>query len=160
MTAEEFTAGYCERSGITRAEFFAGKVVLPCACAEEGCNGWARVSDDQQDVALHMGMRAPQDITGPALFIPLKTKFYREFERGDKTTEFRPYGPRWNERTCAIGRPVVLSMGYGKGQRLRGVVAAFSASVEPSKSDAWRSCYGDEPQSVACIRIALFDQQP
>jgi hypothetical protein len=61
------------------------------------------------------------------LFIPLKAEYYREFACGMKTTEYRLYGPRWNERTCVIGRPVTLSLGYGKRERLRGTVAGFLA---------------------------------
>lgn len=61
------------------------------------------------------------------LFIPLKAEYYRDFECGLKTTEYRRYGPRWNERTCKPGRSVVLSLGYAKRERLRGTVAAFVA---------------------------------
>lgn len=32
------------------------------------------------------------------LFIPIKREFFEAFERGDKTHEYRLYGPRWNER--------------------------------------------------------------
>ena len=31
----------------------------------------------------------------------------------------RVYGPRWNEKTCFIGRRATLSKGYEKGSRLR-----------------------------------------
>ena len=55
-------------------------------------------------------------ITRP-LFVPLKTRYFREFEAGRKTTEYRRYGRGWNERTCWIGRPVTLSHGYS-GSRL------------------------------------------
>lgn len=88
------------------------------------------------------------------LFIPLKTAYFNAFEAGTKDTEFRPYGPRWNERTCAIGRPVVLSHGYGKQRRLYGVVAAFERSTEPTKTPEWRECYGDRGGDAACIRVA------
>jgi len=74
------------------------------------------------------------------LFIPLKTEWFDAFERGTKNIEYRPYGPRWNERTCAIGRPVVLSHGYGKRRRLRGTVAAFNV-VGPDASPAIRKVY-------------------
>ncbi|OPY70470.1 MAG: hypothetical protein A4E62_01557 [Syntrophorhabdus sp. PtaU1.Bin002] len=60
------------------------------------------------------------------LFIPLKREHFEAFENGTKTTEFRQYGPRWNERTCVVGRPVVLSLGYGKQRRLEGLITAFS----------------------------------
>ena len=29
------------------------------------------------------------------LFIPLKAEFFNAFERGEKTAEYRVYGPRW-----------------------------------------------------------------
>jgi hypothetical protein len=90
------------------------------------------------------------------LFIPLKTEFFRAFQAGTKTVEFRQYGPRWNERTCSVGRPVVLSHGYGKRERLNGVVSGFSVETAITKTEAWRSCYGDSEGSVAaCIAIRL-----
>ena len=52
------------------------------------------------------------------LFIPLKSKYYEEFKSGEKTEELRLYGDRWNEKTCFIGRKIVLSKGYGKQERL------------------------------------------
>lgn len=51
------------------------------------------------------------------LFVPLKTRYFRAFESGVKTIEYRKAGPRWNERTCWVGRPVTLSHGYS-GARL------------------------------------------
>lgn len=93
------------------------------------------------------------------LFIPLKTEFFEAFENGMKDTEYRIYGPRWNERTCAIGREVVLSHGYGNKRRLRGVVVGFDVSDEPTKTEAWRKCYGESDGFVgkaACIRVALM----
>lgn len=90
------------------------------------------------------------------LFIPLKTEFFEAFEAGTKTHEFRPYGPRWNERTCSIGREVVLSHGYGKQRRRRGVIVGFERSAEPTKSDAWHKCYGDRKGDAACICIELL----
>ena len=89
------------------------------------------------------------------LFIPLKAEFYEDFENGLKDTEFRPYGPRWNERTCFVGREVVLSYGYGKRRRMRGVIAAFELSAEPTKTGAWIKCYGDKKGDAACIRVRL-----
>jgi hypothetical protein len=63
-------------------------------------------------------------MTEKALFIPLRTKWFREFEDGTKATEFRAYGPRWNERTCRVGRLATISHGYS-GKRLDRIVAAF-----------------------------------
>lgn len=44
---------------------------------------------------------------GTPLFIPLTGEFYDAFANGSKTEELRRYGPRWNERTCPVGRAVV-----------------------------------------------------
>lgn len=52
------------------------------------------------------------------LFVPLKTEYFDQFARGEKTTEYRLYGPRWNEGTCTPGRSVTLSHGYS-GARIR-----------------------------------------
>jgi len=94
------------------------------------------------------------------LFIPLKTEFFRAFEDGSKSVEYRVYGPRWNERTCSVGRAVVLSHGYGKNERLQGVVSGFSCDTEPTKTDAWRKCYGDEGYLAACIAIVVEPTLP
>lgn len=55
------------------------------------------------------------------LFVPLKTEWFRAFERGEKTTEYRLYGARWNESTCIPGRAVTLSHGYS-GARIGATV--------------------------------------
>lgn len=60
------------------------------------------------------------------LFVPLKTEYFELFKLGKKHEEIRVYGARWNERTCSIGRPVVLSKGYGKSERLRGTITSFT----------------------------------
>jgi len=90
------------------------------------------------------------------LFIPLKREFYDAFADRSKDTEYRVYGPRWNERTCPVGREVVLSRGYGKSHRLRGTVAAFQAGDVPLEIvDDWMACYGPNFQKCAMIRIAV-----
>ncbi len=97
------------------------------------------------------------------LFVPLKTEHYRLFEGGGKTHEFRKYGPRWNERTCVIGRPIVLSRGYGKADRLAGKIVWF-AKVQPKDIGglnriAMRALYGDLDFEVADIGIELNEQE-
>lgn len=77
-----------------------------------------------------------------ALFLPLVGWAFDAFESGEKKTEFRVYGPRWNERTCAVGRLVVLSRGYGKGHRLLGKVTSFQALDAPPDPDAWARAFG------------------
>lgn len=92
------------------------------------------------------------------LFIPLKGEYYDQFASGQKDTEYRPYGPRWNERTCPVGREVVLSRGYGKQHRLRGTVDHFTVSKVVTQTDVWRRIYGTQYQVAACIRIRLQQQ--
>lgn len=79
-------------------------------------------------------------MTGKPLFVPLKTEYFRAFERGEKTIEYRIHGPRWSHDTCSPGRPVVLSHGYS-GRRLRGRVRmarVIPASAAPrAVFDVW-----------------------
>lgn len=89
------------------------------------------------------------------IFIPLKREFFEAFRRGEKDEEFRLEGPRWNARTCFVGRQVVLSLGYGKRERLAGLVVGYSARKEPTQTDVWRECYGDRGGLAACIRIKI-----
>jgi len=90
-----------------------------------------------------------------ALFVPLKTKWYEAFESGMKCAEYRPYGPRWNEKTCIVGRPVILSKGYGKKHRLRGVITSFQVVSDLiCKTETWREIYGNR-SPAACIGIEL-----
>lgn len=89
------------------------------------------------------------------LFIPLKTAYFQAFASGQKTIEYRPYGPRWNERTCTVGRKVTLSHGYGSANRLSGTITAFERSAEPTRTLAWADCYGNKTGQAACIHIRL-----
>ncbi len=92
------------------------------------------------------------------LFIPLKGEYYDQFEAGTKTRELRLYGPRWNENTCPPGREVILSRGYGKRRRLRGVIGCFHrarpSELPPADRVAFASCYGyNFGRCIACIHI-------
>lgn len=86
--------------------------------------------------------------TQTPLFLPLKSRFYDEFAAGRKTYELRCYGPRWNEKTCPVGRPVVLSRGYGKQARMQGRITEFDTlpAWELHRDDwfAVVECYGVE----------------
>lgn len=90
-----------------------------------------------------------------ALFIPLKREYYEAFVSGRKGNEYRKYGPRWNEKTCVIGRPVVLSLGYGKKNRAEGKVTAFAKTNQ--LTDDFKKCYGNTAPGtfMACIGIKL-----
>lgn len=90
------------------------------------------------------------------LFIPLKSVYFEMFREGIKTTEFRLYGPRWNEKTCPPGRPVTLSKGYGKHARLAGTVQSFKVDEMPWLNAGFVACYGnDRSLRGACIKIRL-----
>lgn len=91
------------------------------------------------------------------LFIPLRREYFEEFEKGQKDTEFRLYGPRWNERTCTPGRAVVLSRGYGKQWRLTGVITSFEkkAVLKSKGGAAFSLIYGMGAGFVAEIGIKV-----
>ncbi len=80
---------------------------------------------------------------GKPLFIPLKAEYFEMFASGQKTSELRLYGPRWNEKTCTVGRKVVLSKGYGKSHRIDAKVTEFH------KRDA-RTLGGHLPGGTEC----------
>ena len=85
----------------------------------------------------------------PPLFIALRREHFEAFRNGTKRTEYRAYGPRWNERTCMYGRKVTLSLGYGKSQRLRAQVIGFrKLTREPGRSRIY-------PRGTRIAAIAL-----
>jgi hypothetical protein len=92
-----------------------------------------------------------------ALFIPLKTEWFRAFQDGSKIEEFRPLGPRWNPDQCIIGRAVTLSKGYGPWERLTGTIIGFRIERDTQKIKGWQECYGDRPGPVACIKIKVHE---
>jgi hypothetical protein len=55
MTKDEFEEGYCERSGITIEEYHndCNLITLPCNCRQEGCEGWAAISNDPLSIRTH-----------------------------------------------------------------------------------------------------------
>ena len=89
------------------------------------------------------------------LFIPLKTRYFEAFANGSKNTEYRRYGPGWNERTCYRGRPVIISKGYGKYSRLSGVIEETSVRTDPEAIPGWIDCYGLGRGPAICIKIKL-----
>lgn len=50
MTADEFERAYAERLGVTvKGLRELGRTVRPCACGEDGCEGWQSVSKEHAD---------------------------------------------------------------------------------------------------------------
>ncbi len=95
------------------------------------------------------------------LFLPLRGEFYDAFANGAKREELRRYGPRWNERTCLIGRRVLLSRGYGKAHRLVGRIWRFKRQRGTTFGSTYRASieriYGTLELDIACISITFTD---
>ena len=91
------------------------------------------------------------------LFIPLKTEYYEAFKDGSKTEELRLYGPRWNDNTCQPGREVTISKGYGKKNRMKGVIWRFKKQRGDLFGSSYKSAimavYGTLDVDIACISI-------
>jgi hypothetical protein len=96
------------------------------------------------------------------LFVPLKKEYYEAFLTGEKTEELRLYGPRWNHRTCTVGREVVLSLGYGKQHRMKGRIWKIKKQHGSTFGSTYRdqivAVFGTLDVQVACISIT--DLQP
>lgn len=95
------------------------------------------------------------------LFIPLKTEFYEAFANGTKTKEYRAHSKYWNEKNCKIGRPVTLSKGYGKQQRLNAVIKRFrvipAKHLGPDTFESLKAIYGlPMPSSIAVIELDVI----
>lgn len=95
------------------------------------------------------------------LFIPLKSEYYEAFKDGSKDTEYRLHGKRWNENTCWRGRKITLSKGYGKKNRLYGVISSVwvtnSVSVAYVIQEALAAIFGPGIHEVICLEIHLLD---
>lgn len=91
------------------------------------------------------------------LFIPLRTEWFRKFESGEKDTEYRAYGPRWNERTCRVGRPATISHGYS-GKYLRRRVTGFTVLPWADAPEVARAIYPNEA-FIAAIELRGGDGQ-
>ena len=87
------------------------------------------------------------------IFIPLKRCYFEAFERGDKTHEYRRDVPRWSHKNVFPGRPVTLSLGYGKKNRLSAEVVSRKCSWMSSMD--WINCYGTSGWGVD-IELKVF----
>jgi hypothetical protein len=96
-----------------------------------------------------------ETLASKPLFIPLRREYYNAFLSGNKSVEYRRYGPGWNERTCWVGRPVMLSLGYGKNSRCMGVIKTFSL-INSQLVPESRAVYGLENITLAAIEIELL----
>lgn len=90
------------------------------------------------------------------LFIPLRREHFEAFRSGAKREEYRKPGGRWNARTCRPGRAAVLSLGYGKKDRLAARVAHFRIAwvcALPSAVRATIQAIYGPIETVACIGL-------
>jgi hypothetical protein len=90
------------------------------------------------------------------LFIPLNGEFYDQFIAGTKQEEYRIEGPKWNPKTCPVGRKVLLSRGYGTRHRAKGVITGYRSDKDVANIPGWHACYGDKCGPAACIRIEIL----
>lgn len=87
----------------------------------------------------------------PPLFVPLRKEWYLAFAGGQKNTEYRAYGPRWNEKTCRVGRRAVLAYGYG-WPRISTVIASFTILDRADAPAAARDIFPDA-RKIAAIKM-------
>lgn len=67
-------------------------------------------------------------MTVKPFFLPLNGEYYLKFKDGSQDCEIRPDGHRaWNEKNIYPGRPIRLSYGYGKKDRMLRTIAAVVA---------------------------------
>ncbi len=96
------------------------------------------------------------------LFIPLKTEYYEAFKSGAKTEELRLFGKRWNNETCKIGREVILSKGYGKHDRMKGIIWQFACqhgtAFNDRDTESIKAIYGE--LNIYIARIFIKDLKP
>jgi len=53
ITKQEFIERYCKRNNVTPEGLSRHRVVLPCACGDDSCEGWALVRNDTQSILEH-----------------------------------------------------------------------------------------------------------
>lgn len=66
MTRTEFIKSYAERSGLSDEWAILGyiqtgnriQLAMPCACGENGCEGWAMIGPDS--ISHHLAFNAPE----------------------------------------------------------------------------------------------------
>lgn len=95
------------------------------------------------------------------LFVPLNAEYYDAFASGDKDTEYRMFGRGWNFKTCIVGRPVLLSRGYGKQSRMAGTVVRFQKlwwkNIEDAAAvAAIEKLFGKRAAWMACVKIKVI----
>ena len=86
------------------------------------------------------------------LFLPLRREHFAAFADGSKTTEWRRWGPTWNEK-IEPGREITLSCGY-RGARLHGVVVRVERVERDGAPEGARAIYR-EAEAFCSIAISI-----
>ncbi len=84
------------------------------------------------------------------LFVPLKAQWFHAFASGEKTAEWRRYGPHWNEKHCRPGRRVALALGYTR-TRIEGIITSFD--VRPAEGPAAELYGAGTPCAVIGVQL-------
>jgi hypothetical protein len=98
----------------------------------------------------------------PPLFLALRSVHFQAFADGNKTVEWRKWGPRFNDRTLRVGRRVTLAHGYS-GARLFGRIVKLE--FQPAlfvRDDDVMSIYkpGDMLVGIHLKLVTLKPQRP
>jgi len=129
----------------------------PIPPGEASGSSWGEFSPSDDDKAvIFADTREQMDRKFQPLFIPLCAGPFDEFKAGSKQNmeEYRPEGPRWNAEVCRIGRRVVLSRGYGKKDRLQGVIVGYR-QIWSREVPNWSTYYPKKEGRVAAIKIEV-----
>lgn len=106
--------------------------------------------EDEVDISAGQWPKNP-------MFLPLKTEYYNAFKDGSKSEELRLYGKRYNEKTCQPGRYVLLSKGYGKQNRMLGIISSFKRQRADTFGSVYKASimdvYGNLDKEIACFSI-------
>lgn len=94
-------------------------------------------------------------------FLPLNTEYYLAFKSGLKTNEYRLFGGKYTEKNFYPGREIIISKGYGKLDRICGVITEFKIVDLPELPIEDQldiiACYGQKAESnpIAVIGIKI-----
>lgn len=142
LSREAFIAAYAKGSKLTREEFDAHFIALPCECGADECAGWAAVSKTPRDIMIYMGpklfgeyrkeCRAPAETPPAAGAIDARGQ---EVEWGDPKTvgmfirQLQTIAPETpihaavhtdiDGKRVALTKPVTISRERVSGRRIR-----------------------------------------
>jgi hypothetical protein len=118
---------------------------------------WQLLTQDEGTTEQFQG---DDEGTGAPPLNPVECEFFEAFQRGEKDSELRLYGPRWNERTCPVGRPVILSKGYGRQHRMQARILGFHRRHARTFGSTHRASierlYGSLDVDIVEIRLEIL----